>query len=190
MQRNGLARILMKEMRRFLVLFLAIGFVFAGCQAPVEKVAAIEPTTIVLVRHAEKADDGTKDPSLDSLGIRRAIALMQTLSDVQLTGVYSTPYKRTNETVDAIARENNLAVTEYDPGNKEFLAVEVNKNRGGSLLVSGHSNTVPAMVNQLVGSDRFENLEDWQYDFLYIVNIGQDTTFQVLHYGAPSVSPK
>jgi broad specificity phosphatase PhoE len=115
---------------------------------------------------------------------------MQTLSDVQLTGVYSTPYKRTNETVDAIARENNLAVTEYDPGNKEFLAVEVNKNKGGSLLVSGHSNTVPAMVNQLVGSDRFENLEDWQYDFLYIVNIGQDTTFQVLHYGAPSVSPK
>ena len=83
MQRNGLARILMKEMRRFLVLFLAIGFVFAGCQAPVEKVAAIEPTTIVLVRHAEKADDGTKDQSLDSLGIRRAIALMQTLSDVQ-----------------------------------------------------------------------------------------------------------
>jgi 2,3-bisphosphoglycerate-dependent phosphoglycerate mutase len=180
MQRNGLARILMKEMKRFLVLFFAIGLVFAGCQAPVEKVADIEPTTIVLVRHAEKADDGTKDPSLDSLGMQRAIALKQTLADLQLTGVYSTPYKRTNETVDAIARENNLAVTEYDPGNKEFLAVEV----------SGHSNTVPAMVNQLIGSDQFENLEDWQYDFLYIINIGQDTTFQVLHYGAPSVRPK
>ena len=187
MQRKGLARILMKEMKRFLVLFLAIGFVFTGCQAPVKKVAEIETTTIVLVRHAEKANDGTKDPSLDSLGMQRAVALMQTLADVQLTAVYSTPYKRTNETVEAI--ENNLAVTEYDPGNKEFLSIEVDKNRGGNLLVSGHSNTVPVMVNQLIGNSQFENLEDWQYDFLYIVNIGQDTTFQVLHYGAPSVRP-
>jgi 2,3-bisphosphoglycerate-dependent phosphoglycerate mutase len=179
----------MKQIKTVLVLCLAMVFGLAGCQEGGTGAEDVSNTTVILVRHAEKADDGTKDPPLDSLGQLRAAALGQVLRDVELTAVYSTSYKRTTETVEAIARASNLEVAAYDPGDQGFVNDAVLKNRGGSILISGHSNTVPALVNQLTGSDRLKNLEDWEYDFLYIVNLGKDTTLQVLHYGAPSVRP-
>jgi hypothetical protein len=39
----------------------------------------------------------------------------------------------------------------------------------------------------LIGEDKFKNLEDWEYDYLFIVTLGSDTTLQVLHYGEPAL---
>ncbi len=185
---NSLARKLMKEMNRFLVLFFVAIILFAGCENSGNQKENVVTTTLFLVRHAEKADDGTKDPPLDSMGILRAAALQHLLQDVSFNAVYASPYKRTQQTVVAIAQKQALEVTEYDPGSKEFVAQLLEGSKGGNFLVSGHSNTVPGMVNQLLNEDKFGNLEDSEYDFLFIVTIGSDTTLQVLHYGVPSGS--
>lgn len=178
----------MTKFERVLLSFSAFSAIFGvalvGCQP-----AAQQPgTTLVLVRHAEKANDGTQDPPLDSLGAIRADALAHTLQDIDFAAVYSTAYKRTRETVNQIATTSSLELSVYDPNDKAFLGRAVAENAGKALLVSGHSNTVPAMVNQLTGS-QLGNLQEWEYDFLYIITVGSDTSMQVLHYGQPSVSP-
>lgn len=178
----------MTKFERTLLSFFAFSVVFMASQMGCQPATQQPDTTLVLVRHAEKANDGTQDPPLDSLGAIRADALAHTLQDIDFSAVYSTAYKRTRETVNQIATTSSLQLTEYDPNEKEFLGRAVAENAGKMLLVSGHSNTVPAMVNQLTGS-QLGNLQEWEYDFLYIITVGSDTTMQVLHYGQPSVSP-
>ena len=79
------------------------------------------PTTLVLVRHAEKADDGTDDPHLTLAGARRAEELSYLLDHVQLTAVYSTPFHRTRETAEPSARRQAKKIRLYQPNEEEFL---------------------------------------------------------------------
>src|SRR5690606_37698994 len=60
-------------------------------------------TKIILVRHAEKENDGSKDPSLSAEGQKRAEKLNEFLSDTKIDGLYATPYKRTLETLKVIS---------------------------------------------------------------------------------------
>ncbi len=145
-----------------------------------------QTTTLFLVRHAEKADDGTQDPPLNDEGMARAGALALVLKDAGIASVYSTPYKRTRETAAVFANANAIAVKEYKPHDKAFVSSLLESEKGKAVLVVGHSNTVPAMVNELIGEQRLKDLQESEYDFLYMVQLGVDTTLTVLHYGTAS----
>lgn len=71
--------------------------------------------SIIVVRHAEKAV-AESDPPLSEKGQRRARALAEMLSKVQLSAIYSTPYKRTAQTVEPLAEQLGLAVENYRAG--------------------------------------------------------------------------
>jgi len=172
----------MKFTFNVLALFLSLAFAGTACA----QVNDTQPTTIVLVRHAEKAQDGTDNPSLSEKGQTRALALAFALKEFRFDEVYSTPYKRTRETVAAIAASNQLTTVNYEAHNEAFVGSLLGKGKK-TVLISGHSNTIPALVNQLIGEDRFKNLEDWEYDYLFIATLGNDTTLQVLHYGEPAL---
>ena len=60
---------------------------------------AQETTTFILVRHAEKASDGTSDPSLTEEGMARANNILSMFQQSEITAIYSTNYKRTKMTV-------------------------------------------------------------------------------------------
>ena len=110
----------MHRMMSYCVLLLLL---LAGCTS----VAAIEPattTTFVIVRHAEKADDGTRDPSLSAAGLARAQALAQRLARSGLVAVYATPFRRTQQTAQVVATMAGLPVTTYaaDVAPSEFAA--------------------------------------------------------------------
>lgn len=119
--------------------------------------------TIYVVRHAEKAV-AESDPPLSELGQQRANALAQLLAKAELKAIYSTPYKRTQETVQPLAEQLALELQTYRPGAAEEMAKRVIEQRETSLIV-GHSNTVPALVRALGGHS--ENLTEKDYGDLF-----------------------
>lgn len=110
-----------------------------------------EGATFVLVRHAEKADDDPRDPALAPAGIRRAERLGASLHRAPLVATYATPYRRTRATATPTARRHALPVLTYDPARPaaEFAAVLRAAHTAGTVLVVGHSNSVPALAQAL-----------------------------------------
>lgn len=127
-------------------------------------------TTFILTRHAEKENDGTDDPNLSAEGTKRAYRLSKVLSITDIDRILSTPYKRTEQTMKHIAREAGLEIETYDFQQKNLLKTLLKRNRGKTIVISGHSNTTPALVNQLIGQEKYQQLEENDYDKLFIVS--------------------
>lgn len=148
--------------------------------------------TVILVRHGETCTDQGRDPQLSSEGRDRADDLARALTDLPLDVIYSTPLRRTLETAAETAREHGLVVRET-PTSSGFLArlaTEIKSSPHRYVLVSGHSNTTPALVNELAGTN-FEDLSETMFDRMYIVTLRQDAaaTVTTLRYGEPSGKP-
>lgn len=129
-----------------------------------------EPTTYILVRHSEKADDGTRNPPLNEDGKTRSANLAEMLTNQEVAALYSTPFKRTQETLQPIAEMKSLEVQTYDPYAKgEWLATLAEKHPGGTVVISGHSNTIPSLANALLGNETFIQFDESDYSNLIIV---------------------
>lgn len=123
-----------------------------GCTtAPV----AANGVSFVVVRHAEKADDGTKDPPLSASGESRARALAASFADAPLRAAYATAYRRTQSTAMPAAQAHSLTVTTYDANRpaSELAAQLRRDHRDGTVLVVGHSNTAPTIAAALCGCE-------------------------------------
>jgi broad specificity phosphatase PhoE len=127
-------------------------------------------TTFILVRHAEKVMDGSKDPSLTEQGQERAGRLQLLLSKTAIDVVYSTPYRRTHATVEPLAKALGLSVKEYEPRSEGALELMLKEYAGKTLLVSGHSDTVPAIINWLTGS-QYKEFDETDYGNIIIVSV-------------------
>ncbi|WP_185957124.1 SixA phosphatase family protein [Gracilimonas mengyeensis] len=156
----------------FLVTFLAFE---AVAQTPdstaVEDQQEATTTTLIFVRHAEKMDDGTDNPSLNGQGKDRADRLAQLLhQQYKIDAIYSTGYNRTLETATPTAEVFGLDVQEYgldDP--KGLIASIVKEYKGRTVLIVGHSNTTPYLVNIASGRDDFKQLDEKTYGKLFVV---------------------
>lgn len=135
-------------------------------------------TTVILVRHAEKAAEPKADPPLTPVGEARAAALVEALRTAGISTIYSTPWKRTQQTARPISEKLGIPVTTFDApagaqGYGEAYAAEIlGKNRGRVVLVVGHSNTVPGILRGLGVTD-VAPIADMEYDNLYIVTVPQ-----------------
>ena len=127
-------------------------------------------TTIILVRHAEKADD-SKNPPLTEAGLARAEELKRMLSGLKVTAVYSSKYLRTEATAEPTATQFGLPVLAYDASDSAALVARIKTEHvGGTILVAGHSNTIPKLV-QLFDARVLYVIEDDQYDDCFIVSL-------------------
>ena len=124
--------------------------------------------TIFLVRHAEKADDGTRDPDLTGIGKRRAEKLSVILKQFDIQKIYSTDYKRTRQTAQPLASMLGLQVELYDPRGQKIL--ENLKKEKGSILIVGHSNSTPTLTNAILGEKKYEKLDESVYTKLFILS--------------------
>lgn len=150
---------------KYILLFF-IASLFAACSGKQQ------PKTIYIVRHAEKQLTGN-DPELSVAGNVRAKKLAQILADKEITHVFSTDYKRTRLTAAPTASEAGVEIEIYDPKNHDELVGKL-RTMEGNVLVIGHSNTVGQVVNYFVGDgENYENLEDWEYDYIYEVSLEQ-----------------
>lgn len=166
-------------MRSQLVCFLLL--VFACSTFAQEK----NITTFILIRHAEKANDGTSDPPLSSEGEERAKRLVPMLKNEKVDAIYSTKFNRTRSTVKALAESKNLSVQIYENMKSEDLLQLVDKYKGGTIVIAGHSNTIPAIANLLTGKDEYKTFADTDYGNLLIVSVvttGKDSKVTWLAY--------
>ena len=129
-------------------------------------------TTFILVRHAEKdMTQSTNDPDLSPAGKSRALRLAELLKEGEVTAIYSTPYKRTRQTVQPLAESKTLEIREYALNNEAEIDNMLAKHDGGTIVVSGHSNTVPWFANKLLGTEKYKPMEDGDYGNLWIVTV-------------------
>lgn len=136
---------------------------------------AADSNAIILfcVRHCEKAKDGTKDPDLTAEGQARAEQLGRILADAGLTRVCATPYKRTQHTAEAVRAKaaTKPSLETYPPEAQPVFLESLLAGGGGKrYLIVGHQNTIPEMLNHLLGKVQFYNLGDYEYDKLFIVS--------------------
>ena len=150
------------------ILFLAISMFFVQLGFSQEKL-----TTIILLRHAEKESDGSKNPELSEAGKSRAAALVTLLSKTKIDAIYSTAFKRTENTVAPLARSKNLTINQYDGGKLSEIDEMLGRWRGGTIVICGHSNTTPAIVNHLIGKEEHAAFAEGEYGNLIIVTLGE-----------------
>jgi 2,3-bisphosphoglycerate-dependent phosphoglycerate mutase len=130
-----------------------------------------EITTFILVRHAEKASDGTSDPDLKPEGKQRADALAAMLSKASVDAVYSTNYKRTRNTVASLAAVKNLTVNTYNTMDAIALEKLLQQHSGGTIVIAGHSNTIPEIANALIREKKLEQFGDDDYGNILIISV-------------------
>ncbi|MEQ9424794.1 MAG: phosphoglycerate mutase family protein [Cyclobacteriaceae bacterium] len=143
-----------------------------------------EPSVIFLVRHAETVFSDDPDRDLNAAGRDRAELLKRTLQSAGITEVYSTDRKRTINTAKPLADLLGLEIAPYDGRDLEAFAKEL-KLKTGRILISGHSNTTPELVN-LLGGDAGDPInEQTQFDRIYVLHLnGDQVTTTLLKYGA------
>lgn len=138
-------------------------------------------TSFILVRHAEKESTGT-DPNLTLDGQARAEELKRILKNIPLGAVFSTNYNRTKQTAMPTATDKGLSLQTYDPAQPDPLVDGILTNHaGGAVLIVGHSNTIPDLLNFLTGSNAYPDIPDSQFDNLYIVSVYEKGKATVLH---------
>lgn len=126
-------------------------------------------STIILLRHAEKAEATTKDPTLSDAGKQRAEALVKLFKDNPIAVFYATSYKRTTETITPIAKANGKEVLTYNPSDENSIAEMIQSGKGKKMMIAGHSNTIPQLVNTLIGKNEFTTMDENDYGKIWIV---------------------
>jgi broad specificity phosphatase PhoE len=137
---------------------------------------AAQATTVILVRHAEKASEPADDPPLTGAGEARARDLWTAIKDAGVSAVITTQYARTRATAQPTVSALHLTpeiVRTAGSTHPKDVADAVHKHEGHMVLVVGHSNTIPAIIEAL-GAPRPPAICDPEYDNLFVVTIAPD----------------
>jgi len=154
-----------------LIALLTVTALPAGVRATNEP-----PTTLILVRHAEKliVPPENKDPDLSLAGQARAQELVRMFSDSGIAVIYATQYKRTQQTVKPLADKLALAVTRVDAKETAALVKQIrSRNAGQVIFIAGHNNTVPEIIAAM-GGPQLPIIPETEYDNLYILTVYGD----------------
>ena len=162
-----------------------------GSTASAAATAAVAPSTVVyLVRHAEKVD-ASRDPLLSAAGEARAAALAEALRDAGVQAVVTTQYQRTRLTAAPLTRSRGLTPEVVEAGTGATHAAEVarvvrERHASETVLVVGHSNSVPAIIAAL-GGPKLPELCDAEYSRLFVLVIDGSGPARLTRasYGAP-----
>ncbi|MHC9086667.1 SixA phosphatase family protein [Luteimonas sp. RIT-PG2_3] len=145
----------------------------AAMEALAQSLSTAPTSTFIVVRHAEKASDTARDPDLSAQGHARAQRLAQRMAARDIVAAYASGYRRTQQTVEPTATAHAVAITTYDAAvDAGVFAAQLQRDHAnGSVLIAGHSNTVPAIVSALCQCP-VPDMDDAVYDQLYEVEVG------------------
>jgi broad specificity phosphatase PhoE len=135
---------------------------------------------VVIVRHGEKTTEGGTDPDLSSAGRARADALARILKDSGITAIFTSEFKRTQETATPTATSAHVTPTVVAAKDTAALVAKLHQLNGNALLV-GHGDTIPNLIKAL-GINTQINIPDDDYSELLIITLGDKPQLFRLHY--------
>ena len=150
-----------------------------------------QPTTLILVRHAEKkiVPPENKDPDLSPAGQARADELARMFADSGIAAIYATQYKRTQQTVKPLADKLKLPVTQIEAKKTADLVKEIRAHNAGQVVfIAGHNNSVPEII-AAIGGPQLPIIPETEYDNLFVLTIYKDGSAKLLKmkYGSAMV---
>jgi len=142
--------------------------------APSAAEVALAPTFYVS-RHMQK--ESGSDPALTAEGQANAQRLADMLADKGIVAIFSTDTKRTRATAEPLSRLTGVPIQTYDPRDNQALAARAQAITG-SVLIVGHSNTVPAIVVALKGEPVAPIDEETGFGLVFAVDRSTGKTAQ------------
>ena len=135
---------------------------------------------VYLIRHAEKdrSDPLNKNPHLNEKGIERSLLWNGYFENKEVNSIYSTNYNRTIETVLPVSIAKGIKPIIYSASNINYESF-LKKEKGNTVIVVGHSNTIPGFVNKLIEDDYYKQINDTINSNLYIV---KKCSEEISHY--------
>jgi broad specificity phosphatase PhoE len=135
---------------------------------------------VFIVRHAEKAATEGNDPDLSVAGQKRAETLARILKDSQITTVFVSEFKRTQETAAPTAKEARLNPIVVPSNDVAGMAARVRALSGNALVV-GHGNTIPQLIEAL-GITTSIAIPENDYSEIFVVLMHDPPQLFRLHY--------
>ena len=139
--------------------------------------ASAAQQTVIIVRHGEKleklervdVDKDAKDPPLSVVGMARAEKLAQMLSATKINAIYVTQYRRTAMHATPLAKRQDITPMVVPAADTAGLIKRLASHGADeTVLVVGHSNTVPLVLKGLGAVEEVKLTED-EYDNLFMV---------------------
>jgi phosphohistidine phosphatase SixA len=132
---------------------------------------------VLLVRHADVPVNGGADPSLSPAGQARAAALAAVVGPAGIGTVIVSSARRTQETAAPAAAASGVTPIEITEP-PEILSAIAAAPAASTVLVVGHTNTVPDVVTGMGGPA--VTIPHTEFGNLFVVTDGR---LAHLHYG-------
>ncbi|HMQ69785.1 MAG TPA: phosphoglycerate mutase family protein [Ignavibacteria bacterium] len=129
-------------------------------------------TKYYLVRHAEKLNN-TDTSSLTPDGVLRSIALKDLLAGKDIKKIYASVYKRTRLTAKPLADATGEQILLYSPDTTAAFGEYLKKLSGTSVLIVGHTNNIPELIEILSG-DAISPIPENDFDNIYTIEVKRD----------------
>lgn len=153
------------------------------------KIFAVEGEILItLVRHADIALPArVRDPDLLPEGSQRAEILGEIVREKHIEAVFTTEYLRTKKTAEIVATKTGAVTRVVGAARQGDLVAEIKENfMGKAVLVVGHSNTVPNIIEAL-GGPSLPDINEGEFDNIFEVRIvGDKVELSQGKYGARS----
>jgi len=161
----------MRFMLRLFACFIAVSFIgtFIGCAAVDVHSKPGTTTTVILLRHADRDENGE---DLNTQGFKRAKALADLVSPLGVTAIYSPDIPRNLNTVRPLANRLKIEITRT-PQVSFFLANSIvdeilDKHAGGVVVYVGNVSGNLQRIYRLFGGTGTGPIE---YGDLHILTI-------------------
>lgn len=148
------------------------------------------PAVVILVRHAERDGAMADDPVLTPAGRLRAAELARVVATWKAAGatvkaLFASEAKRTQQTLAPLAAATGVAVTQVKAADTAALVKKILAVNGGVVVVAGHSNTVPGVI-QALGGPAGITIDDAEFNRLFVVTGAPGKAVVVaMRYGNP-----
>lgn len=171
-------------MKYFVVFYLLLIF-----QQDLFAQSAPAVTKIYIVRHGEK--ETGSDPLLTPAGNKRAGDLMRLLQNEGIQKIYVSNYRRTQNTGDSLRIQLKIDTVHYDADtlcDKLINAIMEHGDFGKTILIIGHSNTIPQIIRKLGVKDHpYGDIPGNEYDNLFLVTYKKEKAkLKKMKFGAAS----
>ena len=180
----------MRQIRFALIVLSLAAFVTGSVAAPKQT-----PTTVILVRHAEKEKVKTDDPPLSAEGVARAERLAAVLRQSGVSAILTSQFTRSLQTAAPVERALSVkadhiplqfvpavpsAAPMMTPDSRAKVVHWIMEHKGRTVLVIGHTNTIPDLIRALGGPE--VTIDEAVFSDLFVLTLGESPKLVHLTY--------